>query len=166
MKQGGCLPIEPPDVKPPPAATTIARACTATGIRDCAAGTGLCVPAAPGPEFKQCISHDGESELSDCPHAYPNRSVFYPNPTPSCSPCACDTPIGSYCSGSIVVSAGSTCSPPLLPAIPLNEEDAICADLPPGSALGSKSASAPSYHGGSCAPSGGKPLGTVFCCQP
>ena len=166
MTQSGCLPIEPPDVKPPPAATTIARACTATGIRDCAAGTALCVPAAPGPEFKQCIAHLGESDSWECPPEYPNRSVFYQGDTPSCAPCACDTPIGSGCSGSIMISANSACTPPLLAAIPIDEKDATCADVPPGSALVSKSASAPSYHGGSCAPSGGKPRGTVFCCQP
>jgi hypothetical protein len=166
MKQGGCLPIEPPDVKPPSAMLIFARACTSTEFRSCGAGTGLCVPAAPGPEFKQCISFRGESILSKCPQEYPNRNVFYSEPTPTCSPCACDAPIGSGCSGSIDVSAGSACGAPLLPSIPINEKGATCVDVPPGAGLGSKSANDPHYYGGSCTPSGGKPLGVVFCCQP
>jgi hypothetical protein len=166
MTQGGCLPIEPPSLKPPPPWKTFARACATGGGQACTATPGVCKPAAPGPDFKQCIAIIGESGLSECPPKYPDRNVFYQGDTPSCSSCACDMPIGSGCSGSIVVSAGSACSPPLLPAISLNEKDATCTDLPPGSALGSKSASDPQYSPGHCEPSGGKPLGTVFCCQP
>jgi hypothetical protein len=165
MKQGGCLPIETPNGKPP-SASTFARACATGGGESCTASSGVCKPAAPGPEFKQCVTFVGESGLTKCPPKYPDRHVFYPNPTPSCTPCACDAPLGSGCSGSIVVSANSACSPPLLPAIHLNAKEATCVDLPPGSALGSKSATDPDYSPGKCEPSGGKPLGTVFCCQP
>ena len=165
MKQGGCLPIAAPNVQPP-STSTFARACGFGVAPGCTSSPGVCVPNAPGPEFKHCISILGDSEYSECPSKYPNRNVLYSKPTPSCTPCRCDAPIGSYCTGSIEVSAKSTCSPPLLPAISLNEKDATCTDVPPGSALGSKSASAPNYHAGSCTPTGGKPLGTVFCCQP
>jgi hypothetical protein len=166
IKQGGCLPIDPPSVKPPPTAATFARACSAgDAFEHCVTG-GTCRPAAPGPEFKQCIFHEGESEYSDCPLTYPNRNVFYQEDTFYCSPCACEAPIGSRCSGSIVISANSACTPPLLPEISIDEKTATCTDVPPGSALGSKSASDLSYHGGSCTPSGGKPSGIVFCCQP
>ncbi|MFS8069883.1 MAG: hypothetical protein ACMG6S_26255 [Byssovorax sp.] len=166
MTQGGCLPIEPPDVKPPPAMTIFARGCGLVLGPACPADPGRCVPAAPGPEFKHCIAFLGSWSFSECPPSYPNRNIFYPDPDPTCSPCACDAPVGSSCTGSIKVSAASACSPPLLPAISLNEKDATCVDLPPGSALGSKSATAPSYHGGSCTPSGGVPDIAVFCCQP
>ncbi len=166
MKQGGCLPIDPPSIKPPPAATTFARACAMGGGQSCTASSGVCKPAAMGPEFKHCIVIIGESDYSECPVTYPDRNVFYQEDTFSCSPCACDAPIGSGCSGSITISANPACTPPLLPAIQINEKDATCADVTPGSALGSKTASASSYHGGSCAPSGGKPLGAVFCCRP
>ena len=165
MTQGGCLPIEPPN-NSPPAWTTIARACAGVAPLPCSTHFDVCVAAPPGPEFKQCVASQGQAGLLACPPEYPNRSVFYPDPTPFCSPCACDAPTGSGCSGSIVISAGSVCSPPLLPAVSLNEKDATCADVPPGSALGSKSASKPNYHAGSCIPSGGKPRATVFCCQP
>lgn len=166
MNQSGCLPMNPPSIKPPPTETTFARACSAgNAFEHCVTG-GLCAPATPGPEFKQCIGHEGDSDYSECPLAYPNRNVFYHGDTLHCSPCACDAPIGSGCSGSIMISANSACTPPLLPAISIDEKAATCTDVPPGSALGSKSASELSYHGGSCAPSGGKPLGTVFCCQP
>jgi hypothetical protein len=166
MKQGGCLPIETPTAKPPPAWTTFARACGAGLAPACTATTGVCVPPAPGPKFKQCIVRGIEVDSSMCPSDYPNRNVFFQEDTFSCSPCACDTPIGSGCSGSMVISVNSACTPPLLPAIPIDEKDATCTDVPPGSALGSKSTGAPSYHGGTCAPRGGKPLGTLFCCQP
>jgi hypothetical protein len=166
MKQGGCLPIESPSVKPPSTGVIFARACARGGIESCTASPEVCKPVAPEPEFKQCITYQGESILSECPSTYPNRSVFYPGPTIDCSPCACDAPIGSGCSGSINVSAGSACGAPLLPSIPINEKGATCVDVPPGAGLGSKSASEPSYYGGSCTPSGGKPFGVVFCCQP
>ena len=165
MKQGGCLPIAAPNVKPP-SASTFARACGFGVAPGCTASPGVCVPAAPGPAFKQCIVHEGESGLSKCPPEYPNRNVFYLNPTPSCTPCVCDAPSGSGCSGSIQVSAKSACSPPLLSTIHLDAKEATCVDLPPGSALGSKSATEPDYSPGKCEPSGGKPIGTVFCCQP
>ncbi|MEO5732023.1 MAG: hypothetical protein ABI134_08280 [Byssovorax sp.] len=166
MTQGGCLPIQPSDVKPPLELTILGRAC-GLGMRPaCTAGPGLCMRAAPGPEFKQCISYLANSGFSECPPTYPNRNIFYPDPDPSCSPCACDAPVGSSCTGLIKVSAASACSPSLLPAISLDAENATCVDLPPGSALGSKSAMAPSYHGGSCTPSGGVPEIAVFCCQP
>ncbi len=165
MKQGGCLPIKTPNVTPP-ASTRYARACGLGSAPACTVSPGVCVPAAPGPEFKQCIAFLGETALSKCPAGYPNRNIFYQEGSISCSPCACDTPVGSSCSGSIVVSPDSACGPPLFPEISFNGKDTTCADVPPGSALGSKSADAPSYHGGSCTPSGGTPLAAVFCCQP
>ena len=165
MTQGGCLPIEPPDVKPPLDLTIFARGCGLGLVSAFSSGFERCVPAAPGPEFKQCVSYLGESGFSECPPTYPDRNVFYPDPDPSCSPCACDAPVGNGCTGSITVSATSACSPPLPPGISLDQKAAKCVDLPSGSALGSKSATAPSYHGGSCAPSGGAPDAVVFCCQ-
>jgi hypothetical protein len=126
----------------------------------------VCVPPAPRPEVKYCVNVPGNMGSSICPKDYPNRNVYYQGDTLYCSPCACDAPIGSDCTGSIDISVNSACTPPLLPSIQVNESTATCTDVPPGSALGSKSASAPKFHGGSCAPSGGEPLGTVFCCQP
>ncbi len=166
MKQGGCLPIAAPKVKPPLASAIFARGCAGDREPACAGISKLCKPAAPGPEFKQCIFHAGDTDYSECPSTYPNRNVFYPDPTPSCSPCACDTPIGSGCTGSILVSAKSACSPPLLDTIHLDAKEATCVDLPPGSALGSKSAPDPDYSPGACKPSGGAPMGAVLCCQP
>lgn len=169
MKQGGCLPIETPSVKPPPP-SAFARACGLGLAPSCTQSTGVCVPAAPGPEFKQCIGFrldsQGESGLSKCPPSYPNRNVFYKGDPLSCTPCACDAPVGSHCTGSLDLSAKSACNPPLVPTIYLDAKEATCVDLPPGSALGSKSATEPDYSPGKCQPSGGKPLGTVFCCQP
>jgi hypothetical protein len=48
-----------------------------------------------------------------------------------------------------------------------------CQDLPPGTPLGSKSATAPTYTPGTCAPDGGVPSGaatpsgpSTLCCLP
>ena len=166
MKQGGCLPITAPNVKPPLASAIFARGCAGDWGPACTGSYEVCKPPAPGPEFKQCIFHEGDTAYSQCPPEYPNRNISYPDPTPSCSPCACDAPMGSSCFSSIEVSAKSSCSAPLLPTILLHEEGATCVDLPPGSALGSKSATALDYSPGKCEPSGGKPVGVVFCCQP
>jgi hypothetical protein len=165
MKQGGCLPIEAPNVKPP-AASKFARACGTGGVVYCTERAGICTPAAPGPEWKQCVAIRGDSDLSECPLEYPNRNIFYSEPTPYCTPCACDAPIGSHCTGSIEVFAKSTCTPAVYPTLQLGQESATCVDLPAGSALGSKSANNVHYSPGHCEPSGGKPEGIVFCCQP
>jgi hypothetical protein len=75
-------------------------------------------------------------------------------------------PIGSSCAGSISLFQNGACGAPPLQAVKINAEGPTCTDLPPGSALGSKTASEPSYYGGSCAPSSSASLATVICCIP
>ena len=167
VKQTGCLPIASPPVDPPPL-TVFARGClNDLNSPRCTAHKGLCVTPAPGPEFKQCVSllYANPDEVK-CSPDYPNRSFFYEEPTPKCLPCACEPPTGSTCTGSISLFQDSTCGAPVLPKLAISAMGPTCADVPPGSALGSKLANSPSYKQGTCTPSGGGPVGRVLCCRP
>src|SRR6185369_14854502 len=65
MKQTGCLPNENTNASPPPW-NRFARACTRSGApQGCTTGDEVCVPAAPGSEFKQCISKFGDPAVWD-----------------------------------------------------------------------------------------------------
>jgi hypothetical protein len=135
----------------------------------------VCVPAAPGPEFKQCISYPVDSSASRCPPEFPERSVFYQSVTDdrSCPVCTCAAPSGSTCTGSVSIFGDAACGAPLPLSIPIDAINAKCHDLPQGSALGSKSASAPTFTPGQCAPqfdatktTFASPDGVlVWCCQ-
>jgi hypothetical protein len=164
-KQTGCLPSPNTNASPPPW-NRFARGCSLLGPQDrCDAAAGLCTPAAPGPEFKQCILKTGVIAALDCPPSYPERSIFYHMSEPACAPCACDVPT-STCVGSIELFQDGSCSTPLGDSISIDAKGPVCVDVPPGSALGSKVASKGFYTAGTCKPSGGAPEGTVFCCQP
>ena len=167
INQDGCLPKALPPVNPPPL-TIFARGCY-DGLLPhlCSAQLARCVPTAPGPEFKQCILLSGYARPQDVPCSpdYPNRSFFYPKSTPHCAPCACEPPT-STCTSSISLFQDDMCGAPVLQTIEIGAEGPTCADVPPGSALGSKLASPPIYEQGSCHASGGAPLGQVVCCRP
>jgi hypothetical protein len=164
--QTGCLPIANTNASPPPW-NRFARACRTTASRDgCPANDEVCTAAAPGPEFKQCISIVGNIAAWECPASYPERSIFYDRDVPTCAPCACDFPTGSTCTGSIELYQDGSCSTPLGTSISINATDPVCVDVPPGSGLGSKSATSVFYQPGSCTPSGGTPEGKIFCCVP
>ncbi|MFS8069879.1 MAG: hypothetical protein ACMG6S_26235 [Byssovorax sp.] len=176
LKQDGCSPIEPTTMATPPAWGTFARSCiTAPSTRVCGVVGELCAPMAPEPAFKLCISRSGDPEKPAlaCPSNYPVRSVFYDEllDDRTCSPCLCDAPTGSTCTGSISIFDDSACSAPLI-STKIGAAGPLCHDVPAGSALGSKSASEPIYSPGTCAPTGGVQNGsavpdgaTVFCCR-
>lgn len=168
-----------PSGEPTPATWgTFARVCFGKVLPTlCQAGSTTCVTAAPGPEFTQCVYKEGsvdDPEYPACPPGYPVRSTFYDGYAhATCSPCACDAPKGSTCSGSISLFKDPACGKPLLgPVIPIDATGSKCHDVPPGSPLLSKTADAPSYHQGTCAANGGvlsvqaapsRPM--TFCCQ-
>jgi hypothetical protein len=167
-KQIGCLPSTNTNIPPPPP-NRFARGCSQAGApRACTTQLGkVCTPAAPGPEFKQCIvSTFGNATAFSCPPTYPDKSIFYDDGAPQCAPCACDAPTESTCTGSIQLFSDASCGAPLGASIPLDASGPKCVDVPPGSALGSKSASKAFYKPGSCHPSGGTPYGTAVCCMP
>ena len=167
LTQGGCLPIHEPPQGPPPTWKTFARACSNASFPSaCGSNASVCAPPAPGPDFKICVHYRGKPSKITCPSEYPDKHVFYPSPDPLCSPCACEEPTGSTCSGSISLFQNGTCGAPPVASASIDAKGPTCVNVPPGSALGSAEASAPSYSAGSCAPSGGAPESRVFCCLP
>ena len=182
LNESECVPIQPPNVQPAPTWKKFARACTKDqSLQLCSAHDGFCMPAAPGPQFKQCIDFrldsQGESGLSQCPPEYPEKSIFYDYFTDnrSCPACTCAPPKGSTCTGSIGLFSDAACGAPLLgPIIPLDAKDSPCHDIiPAGSALGSKSASEPIFTPGQCAPQvdatktqfASPHIPVIWCCQ-
>jgi hypothetical protein len=166
LKQSGCLPVEPAN-NLPPTWKTFVRVCVASpGFHLCGTMLESCAPQPPSSAFKICTLRTSVSASEPCPDVYPEKHIFYDGSVPHCSPCTCGVPDGSSCTGSISIFQNGTCSAPPLQVVDINAKGPKCTDLPPGSALGSKAASMPTYSGGSCMPSGGEPAATVICCIP
>jgi hypothetical protein len=177
VKESMCLPIEPANTpKTPLTWGTFARVCTASPkLKSCGTVDTVCATPTPEPNFKQCIFQHGDPDATDlkCPPTYPNHGVFYSDfiDTRTCSPCECAAPTGSTCTGSISIFADGVCGPSLVVSAAIDTISSQCHDVPPGTALGSKSASQPIYAAGSCVATGGvemngppKPA-TVICCR-
>ena len=166
LKPGGCLPVEPVN-HPAPIWKTFARACVDGSVpASCATHATTCAPKPPSAEFKVCTLRPGNPADLDCPHGYPVKSIFYDDPVPDCSPCACGVPTDGSCTGSISLFQNGTCGVQPFQTASVNAKGPKCSDVPPGSALGSKAASELSYSGGSCTSSGGAPQAHVICCIP
>jgi hypothetical protein len=160
--EGGCLPIEPVNVQPPATWKTFARACVASSVAhyDCGTLAGACAPRPPSAEFRLCALRIGDPTKAKCPEGYPDRSVFYDSylDARSCKPCTCGAPHGSTCTGSISIFNNDACSnAPLVISLGLDATGPKCSDVSPGSALLSKSATAPTFTSGACVAEGGTP---------
>lgn len=138
----------------------------------CASPSDVCA-AAPSTGYALCISREGDDPLVLCPMPYPHRSVFYlsANDMRGCSTCTCDLPQGGACSSLVSIYADDACST-LVGVVTATSDDSMCIDVPPGSPLGSRQATPPTYTPGSCQPSGGQETGSAqpedpftFCCQ-
>ncbi len=176
LKQGGCLPIEPPKV-PPPSWKTFTRACIADPFAHACEreGGGRCAPASPSSEFRLCAMQNSAPNAVNCPAAYPDKRVFYGNSvdTLACSSCSCGLPTGSTCTGSVSIFPDGACGVPLVVSVSIDATGPLCTDIKPaGSALGSLSASEPIFTPGTCKAVGSElvagtsPLvSTVVCCQ-
>jgi hypothetical protein len=162
--QKGCLPSTSTLESPPPWNRSARSWYTFQGA-NCGDST-FCAPASPGPEFKRCLRRVGDPATLDCPPGYPNKSFYYADDAPKCSPCACDRPSEALCETPFELFQDGSCTTPLVPSITINSKGSVCVDVPPGSALGSKQANTPLYNPSHCNPSGGAPEGTVFCCMP
>ena len=175
VNESDCLPIEQPNVTPPPWGT-FALACSWKSIAPgCPVSGDVCAPIAPEPEFKQCVSQTGNPSVLHCPATYPEKSVFYDDFVDNrfCTPCKCGSPEGGTCVGSIGLFTDAACGAPLVgPTIAIDATGPACHDIKPaGAALGSKSASEPTYKPGGCPVTGGEKgqveaaVTRVICCK-
>ncbi len=177
LKENECVPIQPPNIQPPPTWNKFARACAGLAPVPCSTHNEVCVSPAPGPEFKQCIFILGDSGYAECPHEYPERRVFYKSFTDNrtCPACTCGSPKGSTCTGSIEFFSDAACGvPSVVPSFSIDATGPACFDIKPaGAALGSKSASETTFTPGQCAPQfdvtktqfASTQDAAVWCCQ-
>lgn len=176
IQQEGCTPgpIVTRDVVPPKRWGTFARVCHGQAL-SCGDPAMTCLP--PNPAFLRCISLSGDNP---CPgdEIWPSseRHVFYADVDGQgkCSACTCGPPQGSLCTALLSTYRSSDCSgPTVFPQEPISSANAPCHDLsPPLQALGSKSATSPTYLAGVCDPIRGtatdnrtlaRPM--TFCCR-
>lgn len=174
LTEGGCMPSQPPAQQPPASWKTFARGCQAVPRMPCADASGICLAAAPPqPGWHVCVYQKGDNV---CPSfsPYKDKHVFYAgiDDTRGCADCACDAPAGGSCTATISIFTDGACST-LAYATTVDASNPSCHDLPPGTPLGSRSATAPAYTAGTCTPSGGAPTGAAtpiqpatYCCLP
>lgn len=174
LSEGACLPSKPPSTQPPAVFHTFARGCQAVPRTPCADASGICLAAAPPqPGWHVCVYQKGDAA---CPSfsPYQDKRLFYAGveDTRGCSDCACGPPVGGSCSVSVSVFTDGACGS-LAYTTTVDSGGADCHDLPAGTPLGSRSAAAPVYTPGACAPSGGSPTGAAtptqpatYCCLP
>jgi hypothetical protein len=175
VQENDCVPIEQPNIPPPPWGT-FARSCSDPESRPkCTGFDEVCAPAVPGPGFKQCVVLRGDVFGVKCPPGYPDRNVFYDEFVDNryCTPCTCGAPKDGTCVGSLGLFSDPSCNVSFIgPTISIDATGPVCVDAKPtGSALGSKSASQPTYMPGTCDRTGGDEGqidGTnvqLVCCQ-
>jgi hypothetical protein len=142
-----------------------------------------CLPAEPGtcpeeaPEcsppsgFALCVHRDGEAS---CPEWYPRREVFYRgvDDTRGCTACSCGEPADSGCTVLASAFQDGACGALAGALLVTSETGDGCVDIPPGLALGGKTAEVVSSSTGTCAPAGGEPTGraapilpVTVCCR-
>lgn len=112
----------------------------------------------------RCVARNGKHDA--CPGNYNDSGpfVFYqdnPIDDRSCSECICGAPKDSICTGSLRLFSDSLCTNELNNN-QIASTNPFCADLsPPGLAVGSKTFGDLKYWPGTCAVTGGEPIGTV-----
>ena len=133
-------------------------------------GDNGCIPTIrPLPkQFQTCISRAG---IHDCVAPWNHdRQVFYEetrfvedvlDDKRECSPCACGAPAGS-CLAHLRTFEEGACAK-LVSDYPISSTGPNCTNVfPVGVALGSAEITPPEYIAGTCAPSGGEPIGAVY----
>jgi hypothetical protein len=146
--------------------TSFARGCAPSSpstpsTAGCDAGRVCISPAPPG--WRSCVYSPGDVA---CPAgSYSARHVYYGSATDDrgCAPCSCGAPTGVTCAATVMIGCGTAGQTFAVPT--------SCTSLTdPGSV---QVVSAPASGGGSCAPSGGEPTGSVsaespttICCTP
>lgn len=177
VMESGCAPtvVNPPAAPPgSPVWSTQAGTCVGEIVGTCSSPGEICAPVVPPPPpgFAVCIVTSGDRT---CPDEFSDRHVFYDHFDDSrmCSACACSTPTGGKCSGAISVFKDADCSSLINSDTITSTAPTFCFSLPPGTALGSKSAGPLTHTPGACDASGGEPMGSAepvepftFCCRP
>jgi hypothetical protein len=115
----------------------------------------------PTPGYSSCIITSGDMS---CPSGWPKKHLYYGD-SEDCT-CTCGAPVGETCSGTVTVYADSACASPLAAVFASSDQPPVCANVTPGSALGSKSATAPVYQSGTCAPVLTQTFAHTLCCLP
>lgn len=161
IPQAGCLPAGSK-------ATTIEGGTTAAVLclgpdrlpsGFCANGDVCSYPQAPG--FSVCILGDLGLDLT-CPLSWPNKHSFFGDDA-ECN-CSCNDSVGESCSTTVTIYSDTACSTPLGLAGVTTDQPA-CMQFSP-STVGSKSATKPVYHPGTCGPIVVNSIGATLCCLP
>lgn len=137
--------------------------CTSLSLKPdgkCPSGETCTFPSVEG--FSVCIANF----IADvpCPPGWPVKHLNY-DESELCN-CSCGDPVGESCSTTVTVYQDSACTKPLGSASVSASKPAACLDVAAGSALGSKSATPPSYTAGTCAPTLTKNHPWTLCCLP
>jgi len=145
----------------------------------CPVSSWHCVRDLPYP-WQLCVYRAGIHE--ECPFGYNGGTYKLHGEAPiddrGCEECKCGAPAGGYCGGTLQVFKDGACSVPIPLTLGVTSTDNACGTVAPqGSAVGSKAISGISYVPGTCASTGGAPIGSAlpdpnpdtavtFCCAP
>ncbi|UQA62797.1 hypothetical protein [Polyangium aurulentum] len=171
-------PCQPHGSEPPPEPAKLlasgpfapfARACSsAEPLPACAEGESVCLASSPG--FAACVHHAGDEQ---CPEGWPVKHLLYGHVDDqrTCSECACEAPTGGKCTAKGHVYGDTTCAAEWASLSVSSDDPSKCIDLISGVALAGKTAELLAHQPGTCAPSGGEPIGALlladaktFCC--
>jgi hypothetical protein len=148
----------------PPVINGVTRAQVCVGTNSVPFGTcgdpqQTCIyPKTDG--YVTCIASDGDQA---CPPGWPNKHLVYYD-AQACV-CVCGDPVGDSCSTTLTVYADNACTSRLASvAVSSSDTPAACMNVPLGSSLGSKSATAPVYTAGTCTPTLTKTTADTLCC--
>ncbi len=148
-------------------------------VGTCKTAPEHCVDVPPD-GWLHCLARSGKHDV--CPNNYNDSGpywVYQDNPIDDrgCSACTCGTPKDGICVGSLRLYSDASCTNELN-KYQIASTNPFCADLsPPGLALGSKTFGNLAYWPGTCAVTGGDPIGAVvpnenenagavtFCCR-
>src|SRR5512132_352019 len=165
LSEGGCAPIvvNPPVWPPgPPVWSTVAGTCVGGIVGTCSSPSEICAPVVPPPPpgFAVCIVTGGDRM---CPDELSDKHVFYDHfeDSRACSACACSTPTGGKCTGVVSTFKDGDCNAQINSVTITSTAPSFCFSLPPGTALGSKSAGPLTHTPGTCQASGGDVVGSV-----
>lgn len=110
--------------------------------------------------FSVCVPNFNEDV--PCPPGWPVKHLHY-DESELCN-CSCGKPVGEMCNTTVTVYEDGACTKPLGSTVVTAGKPSACIDLPPGSALGSKTATALTYTAGTCTPKVTKNKLWTLCC--